>query len=414
MHQFFRVLLLLLVLAANALAQDTTSVTFSEETSVVTEQRFIDRYENVFMTKIPTRKMFKLGYLATTYNGLGLNAAFEYKLFPAVSLEASLTSRTIRLGSAMTIDRFERQLSGRNLFASIGSKWYFEMNKRIARQQSANNFSGSYLGVSYERSLVKVQSDRHREHFSLVYGFQSRFLANGFLDFSLGIHYVSPYLSLYDNDYFLSNGFQIRNAVIASRSLIGFAFGDWKRSDKGPLCDVLHCDYLVKQHFKIRLPEVNIGIDDQSLRAEVGYERKLGKSPFSVNVSIGNETDHYWYGANSLVLTGEAQFRWYYLQKHQIRRGKASDNLSGLYIAPRFAYNYYRSVVRYIIAVPQERGTFSAWQTSAGILAGYQQRLFHKLYFDAGVSFSGLSITNRFLKVNRAELQAKAGIGFAF
>jgi len=42
------------------------------------------------------------------------------------------------------------------------------MNKRIARQQSANNFSGSYLAVSYESSLAAIQSHRSRQHFSLT------------------------------------------------------------------------------------------------------------------------------------------------------------------------------------------------------------------------------------------------------
>jgi hypothetical protein len=399
--------------AIPALAQDTTSVTFTEESGSVPEQRFIDRYENVFMTKIPTRKMFKLGYLATTYNGLGFHAAFEYKVLPALSLEVTFASRTNRLESAITIERFERQLSGRNMFAGVGGRWYFSMDKRIARQQSANNFSGSYLGISYERSLAAIQSDRVRQHFSLAYGFQSRFLANGFLDFSLGIYYVTPYLSLYDVGYAKLPGFTARNAVIATRSLLGLAFGDWKRHDKGPLCDVLHCDYFVKQHFKIRLPEVNIGINDQSFRAEVGYERKLGKSPVSVNLSIGNETDRSSYGGSWLVMAGEAQVRWYYLQKRQIRMGKATDNLSGLYAAPRFIYNYDRRVSWYDVLISPRRSVYRSWGTSIGLLAGYQQRLFNRLYFDAGVSYLGKSITKQLFKVNYGELQAKAGIGFA-
>ncbi|MDR6804998.1 hypothetical protein J2Y45_002694 [Dyadobacter sp. BE34] len=411
MRQLLRLLMLLVACAIRSFAQDTTSVTFTEENSPVVEQRFIDRYENVFMTKVPTRKMFKLGYSSMAYNGIGFSAAFEYKVLPALSLEATLTSRTNRLGSVITIDRFERQLSGRNMFASIGSRWYFEMNKRIERQQSANNFSGSYLGIAYERSLAAIQSDRPRQHFSITYGFQSRFLANGFLDFSLGIYYVTPYLSLWGVGYIEPPGFTTRNAVIASRSVLGLAFGDWKRNGSGPLCDVLHCDYFVKQHFKIRLPEVNIGLNNQLLRMEVGYERKLGKSPLSVNLSIGNETSHSSYGGYSLPTVGEAQLRWYYLQKRQVRKGKASDNLSGLYAGSRFAYNYDRSVYRDYVT--GGRYVYSFWNTSAGVLAGYQQRLFNKLYFDATVSYSGGSMQKRVFKVNYAELQAKAGIGFA-
>ncbi|MBO9611102.1 MAG: hypothetical protein J7619_00320 [Dyadobacter sp.] len=407
MRQLFRALMLLAALPIRSFAQDTASVTFTEENSPVVEQRFIDRYENVFMTKVPTRKMFKLGYLATTYNGLGFNAAFEYKVLPALSLEVALTGRTNRTGNAVTLERFERQFSGNNLFASIGSRWYFEMNKRIARQQSANNFSGSYLGISYERSLAAILSNRPRELFSITYGFQSRFLANGFLDFSLGLYYASPYLFMWDRGYLPSRGFQAQNAVIASRALLGLAFGDWRRNNKEPLCDVLHCDYLVKQHFKIRLPEVNIGLEAQSLRAEAGYERKLGKSPLSVNLSIGSEMNlSSWETRSSITAVGEAQIRWYYLQKNQVRKGKASDNLSGLYLGPRFAYNYDRIVFR-------GRNPFNTWNAAAGILAGYQQRLFNRLYFDAAIGYSGNSMRKSIFKVSYCELQAKAGIGFA-
>jgi len=169
----------------------------------------------------------------------------------------------------------------------------------------------------------------------------------------------------------------------------------------------------VRRHFKIRLPEVNIGIDNQALRAEVGFERKLGKSPLSVNVSVGNEIDRFPYGGNRILAIGEAQVRWYYRQKHQLRKGRASDNLSGLYVAPRFAYHFYRWVENYDVLVNPRKRVSDFWDTRMGITAGYQQRLFNKLYFDAGVSFSGKSLENRLFKIRYGELQAKAGIGFA-
>lgn len=61
------VLLLLLFPAAHA--QDTVSVSYSEETDTLVKQRFLDRYENVFMTKVPTRHMFKIG-LSQYYQAL--------------------------------------------------------------------------------------------------------------------------------------------------------------------------------------------------------------------------------------------------------------------------------------------------------------------------------------------------------
>jgi hypothetical protein len=182
MLKVFTLILVFTLLSLPLCAQDTTSITFSEEAIKLEDQRFVDRYENVFMTKIPTKRIFKLGYTATAYKGTGLTAAFEYKVFPFLSFEAAIYSRTADEGDGIYLERVFRQLSGRNLFASAGSRWYPTMTRRIARQQSANNFTGSYVSFLYERSLGAIQYGHVRDHFSLTYGFQSRFLTSGFLD----------------------------------------------------------------------------------------------------------------------------------------------------------------------------------------------------------------------------------------
>ncbi|ACT92215.1 hypothetical protein [Dyadobacter fermentans] len=403
-------LLLIISLAMPLCAQDTTSIIFSEEAVTLEDQHFVDRYENVFMTKIPTKRIFKLGYTASTYKGMGLTAAVEYKLFPFLSLEAAIYSRAAREGDGIYLDSFFRQLSGRNLFASVGSRWYPNMMRRIARQQSANNFTGSYLSVLYERSVGAIQYGYVRDHFSLSYGFQSRFLTSGFLDFSLGLYYLRPYPEWYISGWPVTSKFRINNLVFASRSLIGLALGDWKRTGSGPLCDVLHCDYLVRQHFKIRLPEVNVGLQNQSIRAEIGYERKIGRSPFSMNFTVRNETDRstlYGYKTFHGRTEGEGQLRFYYLQKNQVRKGKASDNLSGLYVGARFGY-------RWEYEHYSHRERYSGRTQLVGISAGYQQRLFHKLYFDSAVSLSGVGYVKSIVKVKSGEVNARAGVGFAF
>lgn len=122
--------------------------------------------------------------------------------------------------------------------------------------KSANNFSGSYFSLGYERSVRQIQGAMHHEHISINNGLQSRFLSNGFVDFSLGLFYVSPDALNYRTDNSGSHGFQVRNLILASRSAVGLAFADWKKNGKAPLCDVLHCDYLIKQQFKIKLPEI--------------------------------------------------------------------------------------------------------------------------------------------------------------
>ena len=283
------------------------------------------------------------------------------------------------------------------------------MRKRIALEKSANNFSGNYFSLGYERSLRQIQGSMHREHININYGLQSRFLSNGFVDFSLGLFYISPDALSYRTDNSGGRGFQARNLILASRSVVGLAFGDWKKSGKEPICDILHCDYLIKQQFKIKLPEINIGLSIQSIRAEMAYERKLGKAPLSIEGSISNVTNNAIereYSTTNISTTGNLELRYYFMQKRQIRNGKASDNLSGFYLAPHIAYNYsYINISR--------SANFKRQYVSYGVIAGYQQRLFGNIYFDATLSYSGTSMDKRFMKINSAEAIAKVGIGFA-
>src|SRR5690349_4619694 len=56
-------LLLILLISPTTVAQDTLRVTYSEEPdTLIVRQKFIDRYDNVFMTRVPTRNLFKAGY----------------------------------------------------------------------------------------------------------------------------------------------------------------------------------------------------------------------------------------------------------------------------------------------------------------------------------------------------------------
>ena len=93
--------LLLVFICWQANAQDSTKITYSQEVDTLQKQRFIDRYENVFMTKVPTRHMFKIG-LSQYYqalpapllddkllNSASLQLGYEFKFLPSFSLALS-------------------------------------------------------------------------------------------------------------------------------------------------------------------------------------------------------------------------------------------------------------------------------------------------------------------------------------
>ena len=93
-------LLICLILASSCTlhAQDTIQVSYSEEPDTLVKQRFIDRYENVFMTKVATRHMVKIGlsqyYQALAFplrddkilNNTSLQLGYEFKFLPAFSI----------------------------------------------------------------------------------------------------------------------------------------------------------------------------------------------------------------------------------------------------------------------------------------------------------------------------------------
>ena len=61
--RYILLLLWILLKPLTAAAQDTIRVTYSEESDTLTvHQKFIDRYDNVFMTRVPTKHIVKAGY----------------------------------------------------------------------------------------------------------------------------------------------------------------------------------------------------------------------------------------------------------------------------------------------------------------------------------------------------------------
>ena len=246
----FALFLTVLFSFKSAFAQDDVKITLTEEADTLVKQRFIDRYENVFMTKVPTRHMVKIGisqyYQVNPFplkdnnilNTTSLQIGYEFKFLPAFSL--TLAAHAPYFGTNIPIKN-----SWENTVFDGQLRWYFDMKKRIRSGISANNFSGNYLAFSY----TKAKTDSYSRTIGLKLGFQRRFLNSGFIDFAFALQQDAP---------FFHYGI-LENWSFSSQSSFGFAFGDWKRSEKAPLCDLLLCDEQLKQQWKVRLPELSFG-----------------------------------------------------------------------------------------------------------------------------------------------------------
>ncbi|MCE7043001.1 hypothetical protein [Dyadobacter sp. CY312] len=386
-------LIFILLFTNVVLAQDSTQISYSEIQDTLVKQRFIDRYENVFMTKVPTRHMFKVGisqyYQATPFplynempfTNLSLHLGYEFKFLPAFSIALSGhipnygTSAPLRYAWSSTV--LDAQL-----------RWFVDMKRRIRKGKSANNFSGNYAALFY--NLPGTYD--YREIVGLKLGLQRRFLNSGFMDFAIA----------------LEHEIQGGNSI-STQASFGFAFGDWKKAKSAPICDILFCDENIQEQWKIKLPELTFGYYLNRIRAGVAYERKVKETPFSLNFqldlgvnkgfnyisrkNLADFTPEYYPYSYKLTFSKEffssfsIQPRYYFLQKRQQTRGRTSNGLSSFYTGINFENNFYigdHGDLSYM------RGKAIVKQNTLhiGPMIGFQQRVFKNGYIDLNTSYN--------------------------
>ena len=396
-------------------AQDSIPVTFHQESDTLVKQRFIDRYENVFMTKVPTRHMFKVAAVASEVQGNGINFGYEYKILPSLSFEASLYTQFDRDKTALATELLHFNWKGVNLWANAKARWYYNMNRRIRQGLSANNFSGGYFAFSYEQSLQLTDSysNKNVARLGLLYGFQSRFLNRGYIDYSVGLFQSK----LGSNSYFFEDPafFKAKNFVLGTQVNIGIAFGDWKKSANNPLCDVLVCDESIKDQFKIEVPYIAIGLKDQVAQAGLAYERRIGNTPLSIQggteLYYTNRTAQNFFHNRYFNAGAALELRYYFLQNYMMRRGKTGSNFSGPYVGLRGAYDVHRGEITYVYQ-PELNRKFKYETTSGELHLGYQQRLFKRLYINGSIFYRKQAISgDQFIGATRPFLSSKMTIG---
>jgi hypothetical protein len=416
-HLFVIVLALFIT---SAFAQDSTKIIYSVEHDTLVKQRFIDRYENVFMTKVPTRHMFKVGisqyYQARSYpliddrvfNNSSLHLGYEFKFLPSFSLALSGHF-------PYPEDKLKSSLGNTVIDAQL--RWFMGMNRRIKQGKAANNFSGNYMAVYYNLPGTYDMSPK----IGLKLGFQRRFFNRGFLDFAVAVE---------------QQGFQYGSFYewsVSTQASFGIAFGDWKGSKTGPLCDILLCDQQLSALWKIRLPELTLGYYLNRGRLGIAYERKFRTSPFSLNVQFDlgmnrafdfmrnrkelNVDRYENLERRKMIMVHSSEFfptlsvqpRYYFQQKRQKLTGKGGSGLSGVYAGIHSEYSYYIGKHSFSLFT-RENLVIRKSLIKAGPLLGFQQRLFRHGYVDANAS---LNYQNQVL-VPRNNLGVKISIGIGF
>jgi len=387
----FKRLLIGLVLAPTFTlrAQDTTQISYSEEPDTLVKQRFIDRYENVFMTKVATRHMLKIGlsqyYQAIAFpllddkilNNTSLQLGYEFKFLPAFS---------IALAGHMPFFDLNFPVSELVKYTVMDAqiRWFVGMKRRIRKGLSANNFSGNYVAVFYN---LPGTADNYNPKIGLKLGIQRRFLNHGFMDFSVAVHQSS-----YDG-----------GPSFSSQASLGFAFGDWKKINKAPICDILLCDAQIRNQWKVRLPEITVGYYLNRLKAGVAFEQKLGTWPLTVNFQLdaamnngfnqikysnwswGYQRGYMQVYSREKIVSFSVQPRYYLLTKRQQLKGKSTNGMSGAYAGINHQYYYYKGKHA---DIPPDDLRREDNIINIGPLAGFQLRLFNHGYFDINTSYN--------------------------
>jgi len=327
-------ILLLLAFQFNLSAQkDTTYQTIRQENGDFSTPIIETPADRLFRSKVPSNWMFKLNFAESIKGGA------EYKISPAFSIGAYYG---ISYGDLPT-DKFLNTGNTWNFSPSLAleGRWYHDIKKRIKTGRGANNFGGKYLALEassiYDNASTIGWNNRR---IALRYGLQQRFLRNGYFDISIGA-------GITDGSF---NSKVFSTDQRASVGLAAFLPKQKKSAQNRDLCDVLHCQD--EQYKMLRINLYNV-VDIRStgetyyvaLQPNIAYERKIGRSPFSVEIDLGaaiNSSKFRRYTAHDQMdysgrytsahwnATGE--LRWYYKMRKRMLSGRSGNNLSGVFL----------------------------------------------------------------------------------
>jgi len=295
--------------------------------------KYLSPWEYAFMMHEETSWLFKIDFPANNYGLNQIKIGIEKKIASAFSLN-------LHLGfTQFSLVRNDSIYSSQHLFnfnASLETRWYYRMNKRIREEKVAGNMSDNYLAIGFAYSHSINTPSHYLINTINVYakwGVQRRFLKHGHVDFGVKAGAL----------FFLGrNG----NPILSLNNYIdvGLAFAkDKYQLDRNILCPILKCYDADKYIFKSNLNGLlgisfNKNVISFSIAPNIAFEHKIGKSAFSINTEfrpvlffIFNVPDFgdYWNTEISLLLEG----RWYYNLNRRILKGKTGNGLSANYMA---------------------------------------------------------------------------------
>lgn len=165
-------------------AQEVTTDTTEERMDEASFKTLKGGYNYIIRAEEEELSMFKMDLLSTGLYPLStgedsdsipisfLRLRFERKLKPNWSWQVGVDLQGLD-------DSFEE------IHLLAGTRYYYNMNKRILKGKSANNFSADYLGLTLTNKFEPPR-DNYGLSFTASYGLQRRLGKYGYLDFEVG------------------------------------------------------------------------------------------------------------------------------------------------------------------------------------------------------------------------------------
>lgn len=365
------------------------SLVYTTETASLSDVKFIDYYDDVFLTQVETKSMLKVDLLPLQ-NFLPVFTPSADFFFPVINIEGEQKiSKSLSLNLGLRPSFFYRNIKEQNVLVTdtmvtigeplpfvkaskkdfdlgmalrVEPRYYFTMSNRIKKGLNANNLSGVYIAPSYTFYVKRTASARINDSFpkisgtavshrvGLNLGLQRRIFERGFIDLYFGYAYswgnnvFVPFPTTRDpSEYEVFKRFFEFDAI-SSGVKLGWAIGSVGDAYDPNKCEVLKCYQEVNGVFKLNLLYAARVIDNNlSGELSLAYEKRLGNSSISLNTELfvfyggsvnGNILFLEPYLRGNLDLTP----RWFYNQNRRIAAGKSGKNLSGDYVGIQSRY----------------------------------------------------------------------------
>jgi hypothetical protein len=471
-------------------AQDSLRVETVVDTAFKTPQ-YIAAYDDVFLSHKETKWLLKADLMGA------LGGIFDYSngLRPSsIELERKIGKEfSLNVGLSMPLDLvdvFDNNPQGdrvTSLTYIVEPRYFFGKNKSVLNSPVTNNLNGNYISLraGITQNFLRLSNDgskgftpelkMNKRQLALNYGMQRRVFNHFYVNYKIGLsmsdleiltgqveysaNFVPPYPISRRKTLEVAYGFD-------NQFTVGLAFGGGKKTIANNSCDLFRCFEEEQQLFKIDVKELLGRFDNRNISSKImlGYEKKLGKSSFSINTEFSgkfaqNKDNDFspWKGVLGLgrfdygyeptipsapnplgqrvfntykyynaSLTVEPRF--YYNLKRRIAKGKSANNLSGSYIALAFVKGFdFDQIPNTTLTIDNQLvgNTLSHTYFLVTPRWGHQRRLFKNGFMDFSISplwqeFSSIKTEKgrvinsdkRFLDFN--ELKADFKIGFAF